>query len=90
LARLPGKLFGVFEILVLAASAFSEDRAVRINAVRGWFDDGDEICFAEVGVVPVDAGLDFLARQGELDHDDPTVDSGNALSHVGQRIDTEF
>ena len=89
LLTFPDELFGVGEVLVLAAAAVGEERALRGDAVRGWDEDCDEIGLAEVFVVAVDPGADGFAGEGEGDEDDPAVDAAEALAHVRQGGDFE-
>ena len=84
LAALPFQLGGVGEVLILAAAALAKEGAARLDAVGRGAEDGGEVALAEVFVVPVDAGADEFAGQGKGDHDDPAVETTEALPHVGE------
>ena len=87
----PGQLLGVGEVLILAAAAFTEQRALWLDPRRRCLQDLDQIRLAVVLVIAEHPRADTLVRQGEGDENHPAVvGSGEPLSHVGQLADVEF
>lgn len=80
---------GVVEVLVLAAAAGAEEGADGGDAVWGGGEDLDEVGVGVIFVIAVDASDDAFAWEGEGDHDDPSVDAGDALAEVGEGVDIE-
>lgn len=71
MALFPRELFGVGEVLVLAATTAGEERTDRGDAVRRGRKDLDEVGFGEIFLVAEDAGADAFSGERERDHDDP-------------------
>ncbi len=90
LAGLPLELFFVGKVLILAASAGAEVRAMGLDAIGRGFDDFDEVGVRAIGLISPDLGADFFARQGEGDEDDPAIRFCNTGSEVGESFDLEI
>ncbi|HWA26637.1 MAG TPA: hypothetical protein VG734_13335 [Lacunisphaera sp.] len=71
LLALPLQLFGVDQVLVLAAAAGAEERALGVDAVRRGRQHLQQVGLGEILVVAIDPRADLLAGQREGDHDDP-------------------
>lgn len=96
LASFPDELFVVGEVLVLAATAFAEERALGETSVGGGFEDFDEVGLGVGFVVAEDACADGFAGQGVWDEDDPCrvflieFHPRNADSKVGEGGDFDI
>ena len=101
----PRELFGVGEVLVLAAAAAGEERAGGGDAVGRGREDGDEVGLGKIFLVAEDAGADAFAGEREGDHDDPAggifdfgflifdwrkLDAAEAAAEVSERGDLEL
>ncbi len=90
MASFPIELFLVRKMLVLAAAAGGEVRALWLDAVGRRSENLDEVGVGAVRFVPPDFGADFFARKGEGDEDDPAIGFGYAGAEVGEGDDFEF
>jgi hypothetical protein len=71
LAAFPIELGLVAQVLVLATAATSEKGAERFHTLGGGFEDFNEIGLRAIGFIPVDAGFDGFAGEGERNEDNP-------------------
>ena len=97
LALFPEELFGVSEMLVLAAAAAGEERADGRDAMGRGREDRDEIGFGVVFMITKNAGVDAFAGETERNHNDPFGSGVRRVGHagepdavVGERHDLEF
>jgi TrmH family RNA methyltransferase len=65
-------LFGVGQVLILAATAPPKERTSGIDAMRGRSNDFNQVGFGKILVVAIHANLHPLARKSKRHHDDPT------------------
>jgi hypothetical protein len=89
LALLRLKLLGIREVLILAAAALAEERALGRDTIGCWLQHLDEIGLAVVLVIAKDAALHQLTGERERNENDPAIDTGDTGALVGEVVDPD-